>query len=162
MGLLRSLKANMALICMGFGLLAATLVLASWLYGYWSNGLYGTKFEIDSCWQGLSACGVGLIGLFKWLVDSSKNSPVGEFPVAPTRQSLNTILNPLDTVLPTAPAEEESVKVVLETPEPVKKVEVVEEPKDLSTDKIVDMAKDVALEKASKKVSMKMHELLKK
>jgi hypothetical protein len=73
----------MALICMGFGLLAAVLVLGSWLFGYWSNGLYGTKFEIDSCWQGLSACGVGLIGLFKWLVDSSKNSPEGEFPIAP-------------------------------------------------------------------------------
>lgn len=83
MSLLRSLRANMALICMGFGLLAAILVLGSWLYGYWSNGLYGTKFEIDSCWQGLSACGVGLIGLFKWLVDSSKNSPEGEFPIAP-------------------------------------------------------------------------------
>lgn len=81
--LLRSLRTNMALICMGFGLFAAMLVLASWLYGYWSNGLYGTKFEIDSCWQGLSACGVGLIGLFKWLVDSSKNSPEGEFPIAP-------------------------------------------------------------------------------
>lgn len=73
----------MALICMGFGLFAALLVLGSWLYGYWSNGLYGTRFEIDSCWQGLSACGVGLIGLFKWLVDSSKNSPEGEFPIAP-------------------------------------------------------------------------------
>ena len=80
----------MALICMGFGLIAAILVLTSWLYGYWSNGLYGTRFEIDSCWQGLSACGVGLIGLFKWLVDSSKNSPVGEYPVAPQtlKQSL--------------------------------------------------------------------------
>lgn len=162
MGLLRSLKANMALICMGFGLLAATLVLASWLYGYWSNGLYGTKFEIDSCWQGLSACGVGLIGLFKWLVDSSKNSPEGEFPIAP-RGGLNTILSPLDAMMPTTPAEEEHVKVVLENPEPVKKAEIVEEPKDLSTtDSLVDMAKDAALEKATQKVSMKMHDLLKK
>lgn len=83
MRLLRSLRTNMALICMGFGLFAAVLVLSSWLYGYWSNGLYGTKFEIDSCWQGLSAGSVGLIGLFKWLVDSSKNSPIGEFPIAP-------------------------------------------------------------------------------
>ena len=140
----------MALICMGFGLLAATLVLASWLYGYWSNGLYGTKFEIDSCWQGLSACGVGLIGLFKWLVDSSKNSPEGEFPIAP-RGGLNTILSPLDAMMPTAPVE------------PVKKAEIVEEPKDLSTtDSLVDMAKDAALEKATQKVSMKMHDLLKK
>lgn len=83
MSLLRHLRVNMASICMGFGLLAAILVLGSWVYGYWSNGLYGTKFEIDSCWQGLSASGVGLIGLFKWLVDSTKNSPEGEFPIAP-------------------------------------------------------------------------------
>lgn len=162
MRLLRSLKANMALICMGFGLLAATLVLASWLYGYWSNGLYGTKFEIDSCWQGLSACGVGLIGLFKWLVDSSKNSPEGEFPIAP-HGGLNKILNPLDAMTPaSAPAEKEDVKVILENPEPVKKAEIVEETKDLSTDSLVDIAKDVALEKATQKVSMKMHDLLKK
>lgn len=83
MSLLRHLRVNMASICMGFGLLAAVVVLGSWVYGYWSNGLYGTKFEIDSCWQGLSASGVGLIGLFKWLVDSTKNSPEGEFPIAP-------------------------------------------------------------------------------
>ena len=85
MSLLRHLRVNMASICMGFGLLAAILVLGSWVYGYWSNGLYGTKFEIDSCWQGLSASGVGLIGLFKWLVDSTKNSPEGEFPIAVER-----------------------------------------------------------------------------
>ncbi len=45
-------------------------------------------------------------------------------------------------MMPTAPAEEEHVKVVLENPEPVKKAEIVEEPKDLSTtDSLVDMAK---------------------
>ncbi|WP_196600112.1 hypothetical protein [Pectinatus frisingensis] len=65
---------------MAFGLLAAAVVLFSWVYGYWSNGLYGTKFQIDSCWQGISACGMGLVGLFKWLIDSSKNSVLGEFP----------------------------------------------------------------------------------
>ncbi|WP_196602307.1 hypothetical protein [Pectinatus frisingensis] len=65
---------------MAFGLLAAAVVLFSWVYGYWSNGLYGTKFQIDSCWQGISACGMGLVGLFKWLIDSSKNSVPGEFP----------------------------------------------------------------------------------
>lgn len=74
------IKNNIAIICISFGLLAAAVVLFSWLYGYWSNGLYGTKFQIDSCWQGISTCGMGLVGLFKWLVDSSKNSPTGEFP----------------------------------------------------------------------------------
>jgi hypothetical protein len=77
---LMTIKNNIAIICISFGLLAAAVVLFSWLYGYWSNGLYGTKFQIDSCWQGISACGMGLVGLFKWLVDSSKNSPTGEFP----------------------------------------------------------------------------------
>lgn len=75
-------KNNIAIICISFGLVAAMLVLISWLYGYWSNGLYGTHFQIDSCWQGISACGMGLVGLFKWLVDSSKNSPLGEYPLA--------------------------------------------------------------------------------
>lgn len=77
---LKTVKNNMAIICMGFGLIAALAVLLSWLYGYWSNGLLGTRFEINSCWQGISACGVGLVGLFKWLVDSSKNSPRGQYP----------------------------------------------------------------------------------
>lgn len=86
MKLLQKLKDHMALICMGFGLLAATVVLFSWLYGYWSNGLYHTHFEIASCWQGISACGMGLVGLFKWLVDSSKNSEQGVFPSAQKQQ----------------------------------------------------------------------------
>ncbi len=76
------IKHNIAIICISFGLFTAFVVLMSWLFGYWSNGLYGTHFQIDSCWQGISAAGMGLIGLFKWLVDSSKNSPLGEFPTA--------------------------------------------------------------------------------
>ncbi|WP_196601674.1 hypothetical protein [Pectinatus frisingensis] len=78
--ILITIKNHIAIICMGFGLLAAMVVLFSWVYGYWSNGLYGTKFQIDSCWQGISACGVGLVGLFKWLIDSTHNSPKDQFP----------------------------------------------------------------------------------
>lgn len=78
-----AMKSNMSHICMAFGLFSALVVLLSWLYGYWSNGLWGTHFEINSCWQGISACGMGLVGLFKWLVDSTKNSPSGEYPVPP-------------------------------------------------------------------------------
>ena len=77
-----NIKHNISIICISFGLFTAFVVLVSWLFGYWSNGLYGTHFQIDSCWQGISAAGMGLIGLFKWLVDSSKNSPLGEFPTA--------------------------------------------------------------------------------
>lgn len=125
MSLLRSLRANMALICMGFGLCAALLVLTSWLFGYWSNGLYGTKFEIDSCWQGLSACGVGLIGLFKWLVDSSKNSPEGEFPIAPKIVKTPSVEQPI--VEPTvvdgsvnSKAADDVVKMASESTNPTK------------------------------------------
>ncbi len=75
-----NIKNNIGVICICFGLLAALAVLFSWLYGYWSNGMYGTRFQIDSCWQGISACGMGLVGLFKWLVDSTKNSPAGQYP----------------------------------------------------------------------------------
>ncbi len=93
------LKNNIAVICMIFGLIFSTIIVMSWLYGYWSNGLYGTKFQIDSVWQGISASGVGLVGLFKWMIDSSKNSPEGEFPKAtPTwydreQASLTTVNN---------------------------------------------------------------------
>ena len=93
------LKNNIAVICMIFGLIFSTIIVMSWLYGYWSNGLYGTKFQIDSVWQGISASGVGLVGLFKWMIDSSKNSPIGEFPKAtPTwydreQASLTTVNN---------------------------------------------------------------------
>lgn len=138
MSIFRSLRSYMASICMGFGLIAALLVLVSWLYGYWSNGLYGTKFEIDSCWQGLSACGVGLIGLFKWIVDSSKNSPIGEFPVAPK--------------IVKAPIVEQPVveRPVVERP-------VIEVPSNSkAADDVISMAKQASRPK------MKMHEPVKK
>lgn len=77
---LTKIKSNIGIICIGFGLFAALVVLLSWLIGYWLNGLYGMKFDINSCWQGISACGMGLVGLLKWLVDSTKNSPAGMPP----------------------------------------------------------------------------------
>lgn len=86
-----AMKSNMSYICMAFGLFSALVVLLSWLYGYWSNGLWGTHFEINSCWQGISACGMGLVGLFKWLVDSTKNSPTGEYPIPPNEEQSSSI-----------------------------------------------------------------------
>lgn len=35
------------------------LVLFSWLFGYWSNALRGTHFELMSCWSGVTAVGGG-------------------------------------------------------------------------------------------------------
>ena len=34
------IKHNIAIICILFGLFTAFVVLMSWLFGYWSNGLY--------------------------------------------------------------------------------------------------------------------------
>ena len=60
------------------------LVMLSWLFGYWSNGLYGTHFEINSCWQGLAGIVTGLGGLAtmaaKYYIDSKYNSNDGEKP----------------------------------------------------------------------------------
>lgn len=65
------------------------LILCSWLYGYWSNALNGTKFELMSCWSGVSAVAGGLVGIVglakaawtKYGMDSRYNSPVGAMPL---------------------------------------------------------------------------------
>lgn len=83
-----AMKNNMSYICMAFGLLAAFTVLLSWLYGYWSNGLWGTHFEINSCWQGLGGIVAGLGGVAalagtqyaKYYLDSKYNSAEGKSP----------------------------------------------------------------------------------
>lgn len=44
------------------------MVLFSWLFGYWSNALRGTHFELMSCWSGVTAVGGGIatiVGLAK-------------------------------------------------------------------------------------------------
>ena len=75
------LQKHIAVICMAFGLFSAALLMISWGIGYYANALLGTHFELASVWQGISAVGVGLVGLFKWLVDSSPwNTKNGENP----------------------------------------------------------------------------------
>lgn len=64
------------------------LVMASWLAGYWANALWGYKFEIGSCWQGVTAVVAGLGGVAalagsawaKHWIDSKYNSEIGEQP----------------------------------------------------------------------------------
>lgn len=59
------------------------VVAGSWLVAFWLNGLFGYKFELGSCWQGVGAIAAafaGIIGLAKagwtkWLIDSEHNSP---------------------------------------------------------------------------------------
>lgn len=86
LGLLAAVYSHIAIICMAFGLIAAADVLIAWTAGFWLNGLYGYRFPVESCWQGISAIGMGLVGLFKWLVDSSKNSPAGQFPSVASKE----------------------------------------------------------------------------
>lgn len=60
----------------------------SWLYGYWSNALCGTKFELNSCWSGITVVITGLGGVAalakaawtKYRTDSELNSPQGIAP----------------------------------------------------------------------------------
>ena len=73
-------KKHISIICITFGLLSGMFILISWGVGYYANAIFGYKFEINSCWQGVSAVGVGLVGLLKWLIDSVNNSPKGEKP----------------------------------------------------------------------------------
>lgn len=67
------------------------LILCSWLYGYWSNALNGTNFELMSCWSGVSAVAGGLAGIVglakaawtKYGYDSRFNSARYAMPVQP-------------------------------------------------------------------------------
>lgn len=62
-------------------MLELLIVLALWAVGYISNGLFGTHFELQSCWAGLSTVGsAGFLAAVKYLIDSTKNSQPGERP----------------------------------------------------------------------------------
>lgn len=76
-----------ALMAIAWGLFFMC-VGASWLIGFWLNGLFGMHFELASCWQGL----LGVVGaipslyglikqaLGKYRIDSELNSEKGEKP----------------------------------------------------------------------------------
>jgi len=74
------LQHHIGIVCMTFGLFAAIFVFVSWGIGYYCNAIYGMHFDLASCWMGVSAIGIGLVGLLKWLVDSFKNSPPNQPP----------------------------------------------------------------------------------
>lgn len=64
-------------------------VMVSWLIGYWANALYGMRFELSSCWSGISVVVTGMAGIValagacwtKYHTDSKFNSPSGIPPV---------------------------------------------------------------------------------
>jgi len=52
-----------------------------WMFAFLANGLYGYKFDLQSCWGGFSAIGgAGVLAAVKYCTDSWKNSPEGEPP----------------------------------------------------------------------------------
>lgn len=61
-------------------------VMFSWLYGYWSNALRGTRFELQSCWTGVTVVCTGVAGIVslgkacwtKYGLDSKYNSEQGK------------------------------------------------------------------------------------
>lgn len=69
-------------------LFLVVLVLFSWFIGFYANGFWGMKFELNSVWQGLGACVTAISGLLtvagvqlgKHYVDSRYNSAAGEKP----------------------------------------------------------------------------------
>ena len=62
-------------------LLMISFVFLSWGIGYYSNALFGTHFELQSCWAGLATVGsAGFVGVVKLFIDSLLNSKRGEKP----------------------------------------------------------------------------------
>lgn len=52
-----------------------------WTVAFIGNGLYGYRFDLQSCWGGFSAIGgAGVLAAIKYCMDSWKNSPEGELP----------------------------------------------------------------------------------
>ena len=50
-----------------------------WSVGYFCNGLFGTKFELNSAWAGVAAVSTaGFVGLGKYWTDSRHNSEPGQ------------------------------------------------------------------------------------
>ena len=79
---------TVVIIMVGVMMLFVCFVMFSWGYGYWSNALAGTHFELGSCWQGIGvvATGLGSVAALakaawtKYGADSQYNSRAGERP----------------------------------------------------------------------------------
>ncbi len=61
--------------------LMGVFLFASWGIGYYANALFGCKFELQSCWSGLSTVfSTGVLAAIKYIADSKFNSREGELP----------------------------------------------------------------------------------
>jgi len=55
------------------------LLFIFWSIGYFGNALLGLKFDLASCWGGISALGgAGILASVKYCADSWKNSEDGK------------------------------------------------------------------------------------
>jgi len=60
---------------------AFLLLFLFWAVGYWCNAIYGTKFDLRSCWDGFTTLGgAGVLAAIKYIADSWKNSSDGDKP----------------------------------------------------------------------------------
>lgn len=60
---------------------AYLLLFLFWAIGYFANALFGTKFDIRSCWDGFTTLsGAGVIAAIKYITDSLLNSESGNTP----------------------------------------------------------------------------------
>ena len=63
-------------------------VMFSWGFAFWANGLIDTKFDLNSCWQGITVVATGLISVatfaampyIRYWISSKWNSDEGELP----------------------------------------------------------------------------------
>lgn len=64
------------------GLIAAFLLLfLFWAVGYWMNALCGAKFELKSCWDGVTTLAApSMLAAIKYITDSWLNSQDGKKP----------------------------------------------------------------------------------
>ena len=74
------LQTHVAVLCIVIGSILTLFVIISWGIGYYCNALYGMHFQIDSCWTGLNAIALSLVGFLKWVIDSWKNSSEAQLP----------------------------------------------------------------------------------
>lgn len=53
-----------------------------WSIGYFANGLFGARFELNSVWAGVTAItAAGVVGITKYWTDSKHNSTPGQMPI---------------------------------------------------------------------------------
>ena len=65
----------------GIVIAGVILLFFCWAVGYFANGLFNTKFDLNSVWAGIAAISTaGVVGLGKYLTDSAFNSPAGTMP----------------------------------------------------------------------------------